>query len=161
MPINLTLLRQSALSKVWLLSLGLLMLASVHSPAHAQFKAEERKDLPRIPDLITKLNSDGQPCPASFLLKDQPDHICNHDGAFVMRRMLAPVPVSGGQFGVEVQMLRDLMVVMTYADPKANSDPSLGVYRANSDGSWSQVARVVPKDRSHLDFFRAPPIVRA
>jgi hypothetical protein len=150
---NLALPRQSARFKFLLLGLSLLMLGGVHSPAFAQYKAEERKDLPRLPDLVSKLDSNGQPCPASFLLKDQPDHVCNHDGAFVMRRMLPAVPVSGGQFGVEVQMLRDLMVVMTYADPKANSDPSLGVYHANSDGSWSQVARVVPKDRTHLDFF--------
>ncbi len=153
MPTHLAPPRQSTRLKFLLLGLSLLLFCSVHSPAFAQYKAEERKDLPRIPDLITKLDSNGQPCPASFLLKDQPDHICNHDGAFVMRRMLPAVPVSGGQFGVEVQMLRDLMVVMTYADPKANSDPSLGVYRANKDGSWSQVARVVPKDRTHLDFF--------
>lgn len=153
MPTHLAPPRQSARFKFLLFAFSLLLLASLHSPAFAQYKAEERKDLPRIPDLITKLDSNGQPCPASFLLKDQPDHICNHDGAFVMRRMLPAVPVSGGQFGVEVQMLRDLMVVMTYADPKANSDPSLGVYRANKDGSWSQVARVVPKDRTHLDFF--------
>jgi hypothetical protein len=127
--------------------------AKVETKEAAPKKAEAPKALPKLPTLITNLDADGQPCPSTFLLQDQPDHICNHGGAFTMRRVMPEVSVNNGQFGVELQMIKDLLAVMNYADPAAGGDPSIGIYGRSRDGGFKEVSRAIPKDRTRLDFF--------